>query len=335
MKKNIKPTHRFETRDEWLAFRQGKIGASDIPIILGLSKFKDPFELWLEKTGQGDASAGNIVAARCGHALEGTIAAMYAEHTGRVVSDLGDYAVVQHKETPWLFCTPDRTAIDKAMGTMVVELKTMSDRMAEAYRKGGDEGDDLHYIQLQYQMFLCGVQHGSIAAIINNREFHCYDFEYDAELIEATLPLVVDFMHCVENNTPPSPGWQKSATAAITRLHPDDNGKAKVMSRRAYLEAKLALDLAELVKSSERQIDASNNLVRQEMGDATYIVSEDGSICFSNKTQIRDGNIIVPKTDENEAALCEAGIPHIVQPAAKFRVLRKIKGVPKDVHMDA
>jgi putative phage-type endonuclease len=39
---------------EWLAWRQSGLGASDAPIIMGVSPFTTRFELWLEKTGIGE-----------------------------------------------------------------------------------------------------------------------------------------------------------------------------------------------------------------------------------------------------------------------------------------
>lgn len=42
----------FTDESEWLKWRQLGIGGSDAPIIMGVSKFKTPFELFLEKTGR-------------------------------------------------------------------------------------------------------------------------------------------------------------------------------------------------------------------------------------------------------------------------------------------
>lgn len=42
----------LQNTQEWEKFRLQKIGASDAPIIMGVSPWKTPFQLWLEKTGQ-------------------------------------------------------------------------------------------------------------------------------------------------------------------------------------------------------------------------------------------------------------------------------------------
>lgn len=44
-----------EDRSKWLEFRKEGIGGSDAAAIVGLSKWKSPYQLWLEKTGQVEA----------------------------------------------------------------------------------------------------------------------------------------------------------------------------------------------------------------------------------------------------------------------------------------
>ena len=38
--------------EEWLEWRRKGIGSSDAPIIMGVSDYATPYELWLEKTGK-------------------------------------------------------------------------------------------------------------------------------------------------------------------------------------------------------------------------------------------------------------------------------------------
>lgn len=42
----------MSTRNDWLKFRLTGIGSSDLPIILGISPWKTPLELWKDKTGR-------------------------------------------------------------------------------------------------------------------------------------------------------------------------------------------------------------------------------------------------------------------------------------------
>lgn len=63
--------------------RQG-IGSSDAPAILGLSKYKSPYDVWLDKTGKiQNSSAGQ--AAWIGNMLEDAILGMAAQSLGKKV----------------------------------------------------------------------------------------------------------------------------------------------------------------------------------------------------------------------------------------------------------
>src|SRR5689334_22139628 len=61
---------------EWHAERRKGIGGSDIPVLLGLSKYASPYSLWAEKIGQvppdeSDDEAERFVIA---HAMEPVLA---------------------------------------------------------------------------------------------------------------------------------------------------------------------------------------------------------------------------------------------------------------------
>ncbi|CDQ09868.1 YqaJ viral recombinase family protein [Acidithiobacillus ferrivorans] len=40
------------SREEWLQLRNRAIGSSDAPVAIGMSRYKSPLELWMEKTGR-------------------------------------------------------------------------------------------------------------------------------------------------------------------------------------------------------------------------------------------------------------------------------------------
>ena len=55
------------SRDEWLSVRNKGVGGSDAAVAVGLSQYKSPLELWLEKTGRkpaDDLSANDAVRKR-------------------------------------------------------------------------------------------------------------------------------------------------------------------------------------------------------------------------------------------------------------------------------
>ena len=50
--KLIMPLEKMKDQDKWLKLRNSGIGGSDAADVLGLNKWKSPFQLCLEKTGQ-------------------------------------------------------------------------------------------------------------------------------------------------------------------------------------------------------------------------------------------------------------------------------------------
>ena len=59
------------SNDNWLKLRKAGIGGSDAAAILGMTPWKSPYQLWLEKTGEVEAediSTKEVV--HFGHVLE-------------------------------------------------------------------------------------------------------------------------------------------------------------------------------------------------------------------------------------------------------------------------
>lgn len=73
------------SREEWLLSRQKGIGGSDAAVVLGLSKWKTPFELWLEKTGQVLLDDEQSDAAYFGTILEDIVAKEFEIRSGKKV----------------------------------------------------------------------------------------------------------------------------------------------------------------------------------------------------------------------------------------------------------
>jgi len=66
---------------EWLDYRRGGIGASEVGAVLGVCPWKTPVDVWLEKTGRQPAFSGNN-ATHWGSLLEDLVAKEYAKQVG-------------------------------------------------------------------------------------------------------------------------------------------------------------------------------------------------------------------------------------------------------------
>ena len=92
-------------RDQWLSVRQGGIGSSDAAAAVGLNPYRSALELWMDKTGRGDALPqvdpnDETSPMYWGTLLEPIVAAHYTKRTGRKVRKVN--AVLQHPDHPWM-----------------------------------------------------------------------------------------------------------------------------------------------------------------------------------------------------------------------------------------
>ena len=79
---NLRAEFELEQQSEkWLEERKSRIGSSDIPIILGISPYKTPYQLWEQKVGLAPPQAENYATAK-GHNLERIAAEHYTLKTG-------------------------------------------------------------------------------------------------------------------------------------------------------------------------------------------------------------------------------------------------------------
>jgi putative phage-type endonuclease len=89
---------------EWLEYRRKGIGGSDVAAVCGLSKWKSPVEVWLDKTGQIEPEPAGE-AAYWGTLMEPVIREEFTDRTGLRVRQVN--ALLQHKRFPFMLANID------------------------------------------------------------------------------------------------------------------------------------------------------------------------------------------------------------------------------------
>ena len=92
-------------RVSWLERRRQSLGASDAPVIAGLSRYKSRYALWLEKTGEAMQDDGPSEEAWWGLELENVIKHRLSTH--HEVETVAQQVTMSHEDHPWLTCTID------------------------------------------------------------------------------------------------------------------------------------------------------------------------------------------------------------------------------------
>ena len=161
---------RPQSREQWLEERKSGIGSSEIATIVGLNPYETPYQLWRRKLGIDPPKEENF-AMKAGHYLEDAVSLFFQDETGLSVikASAGDW-LIRNDERPYLQVSPDRTywlagLAKSASNKGILECKTTQRSVDE------DDIPKHWFCQLQYQLGVAELQHGSLAWLSSGREF--------------------------------------------------------------------------------------------------------------------------------------------------------------------
>lgn len=167
---------RPRERAEWLELRKTGIGSSEVATIVGLNPWETPYQLWRRKVGI-DAPKEENFAMKAGHYLEDAVSRFWADETGReIIKRSAVDWIIRDNDRPYLQVSPDRTywlTGEKRNDTNkgILECKTTQMEV---------DADDLPkhwFCQVQYQLGVAGLEHGSLAWLCSGREFGYKDID--------------------------------------------------------------------------------------------------------------------------------------------------------------
>ncbi|HEY9411763.1 MAG TPA: YqaJ viral recombinase family protein [Jiangellaceae bacterium] len=266
-------------REEWLAARRQGVTASEIAVILGISPFDSPFNLYYKKRGEIGEDFDND-AMSLGRHLEPWIADRWAtDHPEFVVSETGLW---QSEDRPWQMATPDRLAQHRDAGEndwrerdALLEIKSSG-----TYDGWGEDGTDeippYYRAQVLWQLDTLGLTEAHVTCLfLSSRSIRNYTIAYDEADIDLMRCEAHAFLELVEHGDGPPPIDHTPATArALKQLHPtfDPDAEAQVPADLAqdYRYAKKSLD------DARDNYDLLTNQIRHAMGDAKKALDPDG-----------------------------------------------------------
>lgn len=279
------------SREDWLESRRQGIGGSDSPVILLGDKhpFTSPLELWEEKRGLS-GGAKETPAMKRGQVMEGLIAKLYSEETGRKVRRVN--AILQHPEHPWMLANVDReiVAARPEDGPGILEIKCPGQWV---FSKCKYEGIPNYYqIQMQHYLGVTGRKWGAFAVFNAEKwEMIQFDINRNDELISKIVDADYKFWRMVEEGIPPEEAEQPVVNLPPVpvdskMIHLDTDGwKAAV---EGLMEAKEILAQAkELEDSAKARIanimDFYGVEVAEGFGLRVYYREQEGKRTFDHK----------------------------------------------------
>lgn len=133
--------------EQWVKWRQGGIGASEIAAIMGLCPYNTPYDIWLVKTGRSRGFEGNSFTEH-GKALEAKGRARYE------LTNMEDMppACATHPKYPICIASLDGLRSDNKL---ILEIKCPKGRQTIDAALAGNVPE--HYLaQVQYQLAVTG-----------------------------------------------------------------------------------------------------------------------------------------------------------------------------------
>jgi len=165
------------------------IGVSELPIIMGLSKFTTPLQLWRRKMGLEPYPEISFPM-KVGIALEEPAFKLYCEHQNLVPDNFKKQFYVQEKNREWLHGYID---FYNEKDGQLFEFKVVSRvNSIDAYK-----------VQVNGYLALTGLSKGKLVYLVNNWGFKEFDIEFDKELWEKSLKAADYFHECILRNEPP------------------------------------------------------------------------------------------------------------------------------------
>lgn len=186
-------------RSEWLKWRNKGLGASDAPIVLGLTPWSSPTELCHQKRGEAKPLTATD-RMEWGLLCEPALTTMAEQRYGWRLAECEHMTHPDHK---WARCTPDRFRVTDD-GPEIVELKVCwrdthwgAGCTAIPHTEPGGNVPVYYYIQVQWQLFVCQLQVGWLVGMVAGT-LRRYRVERDDDLIAAMFEKLRQFwVECV------------------------------------------------------------------------------------------------------------------------------------------
>lgn len=255
--------------EEWLDVRKKGIGSSEVATIVGLNPYETPYQLWRRKVGI-DAPKEENFAMKAGHYLEDAVSRFWADETGREIikRSAGDW-IIRDNDKPFLQVSPDRTYWlsgekhnDNNKGILECKTTQMSiDR---------DDIPKHWFCQVQYQLGVAGLEHGSLAWLSSGRDFGFQDIDlvpdFYAWLVEEVERFWVD--HVVAKQEPSA----ISVKDVLIKYARHSDGKIVEVGEDILNTCTQLKEIKKQIKALEENQSILEERIKMEFGDAESIV---------------------------------------------------------------
>jgi predicted phage-related endonuclease len=252
----------------WLLARQRGVTATDVPKVLGVSRWETARHVFLDKVEPArEVPLEELpMRLRWGLRLEDDLTEEYAAVHGERPRHF-PHSLARSLEYPWLLATPDRY-LDEPAGQIPLELKTAAD--GEHWgREGTDDVPMEHFVQVAAQCVVLGAPYGRLAVVIRNDDFRRYLIEPSARVRSLVVNRSREFWGLVERDEMPPADFGHPATLALLgRMYGVEEARSVCLGAEAAAAAREYVELGRQEKELARRRNAAKARLLEEMGGA-------------------------------------------------------------------
>ena len=265
----MKPIKRKipETREEWLAARAEGLGGSDAGAVIGINKWKSPYTLWAEKTGQIQDEVKSTEAMRIGTDLEDYVAKRFCEQEGKKVHKSS--FSYQSAEYPFMLANIDRKIVGENAG---LECKT-SNVFAESEYQSGSVPPQ-YYTQCLHYMAVMGFEKMYLAVLVLQRGLFVYEIDRSDPAVQNDIDALIEaeknFWQCVETGTPPEVDGSESTSETLGYLHKYEDDTADLADLGSEFE--MIEDIKAQIKELKDHQEEIENRIKERMNESAAAV---------------------------------------------------------------
>lgn len=269
---------------EWLAQRTDGFGGSNAAELHNGKKSR--FQLWREKTGHAEPehiSPELQALFDYGHSREPELARIFTARTGLRVRNTGTWA---RKDHPWMLANPDRLVGSDAL----LEIKTTGayTDAAKLWREGLVPPHA--WVQAHWYAHVTGRTILWFIAEVDRQPIVLGPYTADQDLMDDLDLEAREFWALVETQTQPDPtapedmpvAYPTSIEGKTVEVDPWDETVADV-ERLATVQSQI-----KELQAEEKHLKTG---IQAEMGDAEGLVSTDGTVLVTWKSQSRKGAV--------------------------------------------
>lgn len=246
--------------------RTSGLGGSDIAALCGLTKYKTPLQLYLEKRGELVEEREDTTRLRFGRRLEKPVADEFAFITGRNL--WRERTTQRHPEHRMFLANIDRWQLRADGVKGVYEGKTADWTQRPLWMQGGIP--DSYYLQLQWYLAVTGCTFGSYGVLFGLGDFHFFDVDRDEATIASILSLAQDFWRRVKEGEPPDWTFGDAGAKLAKNLYAKATPKKAFVFEGVEAEVKIRrlLQLKQAIKIREVEEKDLTTWLQVQMQDA-------------------------------------------------------------------